>query len=236
MDSKYFTCECRRCTDPTELGSYLSALKCSKCSADNFLLPENPLDLESNWVCSSCPECISVNKASEITARVKVLVDEAMAAPTEGKMENVLKECTAKWVHKNHYLLFKPRHTLLQMYGRTSASYKEDTITKKEKTCQEFLDLCHVIDPSSSHLATFVGVAFYEYEDAIMTRVQKIARREYHDEDQVNKGIALAKTLLQRCIKTLQDEKSDTPGGSLRDLAQKKYIEINLLTSEKNKK
>ena len=35
--SKHFFCDCERCSDPTELGTYLSALKCMKCSVGYYL-------------------------------------------------------------------------------------------------------------------------------------------------------------------------------------------------------
>ena len=70
-------CKCRRCEDPSELGSYMSALKCPKCddheehdtnrnpfakelrrannaTTDNhgWILPKSPLDFNSSWTCS----------------------------------------------------------------------------------------------------------------------------------------------------------------------------------------
>lgn len=39
---KYFTCHCKRCSDPTELGTHFRTLNCNKCepgliySADPF--------------------------------------------------------------------------------------------------------------------------------------------------------------------------------------------------------
>lgn len=31
LEGKYFSCACNRCSDPTELGTHMSSLKCSKC-------------------------------------------------------------------------------------------------------------------------------------------------------------------------------------------------------------
>src|SRR5207237_9027358 len=54
-------CTCDRCRDPTENGSYFSAIVCpnhSYPSSDppSYLLPKNPLNPESDWSCtnSSC--------------------------------------------------------------------------------------------------------------------------------------------------------------------------------------
>ena len=40
-----------RCSDKTECGSYISAVKCLECNLGN-LLPASPLDYTANWVCS----------------------------------------------------------------------------------------------------------------------------------------------------------------------------------------
>lgn len=39
---KYFDCDCKRCKDPTELGTNFSTFKCSKCE-DGWLLWSDPL-------------------------------------------------------------------------------------------------------------------------------------------------------------------------------------------------
>jgi len=49
----FFDCECPRCLDPTEMGSLMSAVKCSDCESGN-LLPIDPKDLDSDWLCSQC--------------------------------------------------------------------------------------------------------------------------------------------------------------------------------------
>lgn len=45
-----FVCKCRRCMDPTELGSFVGALKCPSCT-QGYLLPIDPVDSFSNWKC-----------------------------------------------------------------------------------------------------------------------------------------------------------------------------------------
>lgn len=59
----YFSCECRRCQDPTECGTMGNAITCSLDHGDDevqhnehdgyFMLPENPRELDSDWICRS---------------------------------------------------------------------------------------------------------------------------------------------------------------------------------------
>lgn len=41
-EGKYFDCECSRCADPTELGTHMSTLKCTKCD-NGVVMSTNPL-------------------------------------------------------------------------------------------------------------------------------------------------------------------------------------------------
>ena len=50
-DEWYFDCMCRRCSDPTECGSFVSALKCDICYT-GVVLPADPLQYDSIWTCS----------------------------------------------------------------------------------------------------------------------------------------------------------------------------------------
>lgn len=39
---KYFDCACPRCSDPTELGTHMSTMKCHKCDP-GIVMSTNPL-------------------------------------------------------------------------------------------------------------------------------------------------------------------------------------------------
>ena len=63
----YFSCQCERCTDKTELGTMINAVRCKSECEKGFLLPENPTDLSSKWKCDTCER---VEEASYINDRV----------------------------------------------------------------------------------------------------------------------------------------------------------------------
>ena len=49
----FFDCECRRCVDPTELGTHMSSIRCFTCST-GFLLPSEAIVYNCDWKCESC--------------------------------------------------------------------------------------------------------------------------------------------------------------------------------------
>lgn len=65
--TKEFMCSCQRCADPTENGTYISALKCAKqeCT-DGRLLPVDSLLISSPWRCDVCALELEFKKVSRI--------------------------------------------------------------------------------------------------------------------------------------------------------------------------
>ena len=56
----YFSCECRRCQDPTECDTMGNAIVCSfNHDGDNnnnqphLMLPKDPRNLDSDWICTT---------------------------------------------------------------------------------------------------------------------------------------------------------------------------------------
>jgi hypothetical protein len=64
--SKFFTCYCDLCCDPTEMGTYMSALTCPKCKG--HLLPKSFHNANLDWTCNKCT-------FSTTGEKVKKLVD-----------------------------------------------------------------------------------------------------------------------------------------------------------------
>ena len=54
-DGWFFDCNCDRCSDATEFGTFSSAfLDRNGCGSNGIVLPSDPLDLDSPWKCLSC--------------------------------------------------------------------------------------------------------------------------------------------------------------------------------------
>lgn len=101
--TKRFSCNCSRCSDPSvcrytnlkkknscdkknlrgtflffpqEFGSYLGALLCAKDDCSGYLVPRNPLNLKSPWICDKCQ--ISMNHRQVISKTSKALFSHAI--------------------------------------------------------------------------------------------------------------------------------------------------------------
>jgi hypothetical protein len=112
--SRYqFWCECRRCSDPTELSTYYDSLPCFNCllhetQDPGYLLQMDPSHYSSDFQCDSCHH---IFVGSKIELCIKKLESLIQSASTKGGYVGLslqLKEMlTEKSLHKHHKLVFQ---------------------------------------------------------------------------------------------------------------------------------
>ncbi|XP_018019146.1 SET domain-containing protein SmydA-8 [Hyalella azteca] len=228
--TRFFMCTCRRCADPTELGTNFSALRCNKCPL-GFLMSAAPLDPLADWICTSCNATMTADEANDITLQLGEEVEQTLEKGNAKDIENLIEKSSSTVVHPNHFHLFAARHSLLQMLGREASGLNEDVVKKKEELCREFLKTCTAIDPGMCKLASYVGVALYEYHLAVLARTRLGPTDTLVDKVALKTDLDTAKALLQQCIKVLQEELPESPEGQLRLLAEQNLMELNLWES-----
>ena len=97
-------CQCPRCCDPTELGTFTSGIFCAQCpNKEGILLPLKPLDKESDWACNKC----SVKKSAAFIDHFL----ENDVVKLVGRDRGNISYCNdfirkyEKALHPNHYLM-----------------------------------------------------------------------------------------------------------------------------------
>nr|XP_040581795.1 SET domain-containing protein SmydA-8-like isoform X2 [Lepeophtheirus salmonis] len=157
-----FTCNCSRCKDPSELGTYTSAIKCSSCQSGYFL---PSLDLLKEWSCNSCSKGLS-------KIRLQMIINEntekiRTATRSQGPKIDVLKELIVDLkdsLHGNHFLILQVEYILVVLMSNSipslSSSIKNKNITInnidpsiwKEYTalCEHIYYVMNKLDPGYS--------------------------------------------------------------------------------------
>ena len=65
----HFDCMCKRCSDPTECGSFISAVKCFDCGSDR-VLPVDSLDYDSTWRCGRCGYSLAPRAVEQVVGKM----------------------------------------------------------------------------------------------------------------------------------------------------------------------
>ena len=76
----YFSCECRRCQDPTECDTMGNSITCTFCNNEDdskhFMFPRNPRDQESEWICNRNPSHICpANDVKSLIAEIEAVIE-----------------------------------------------------------------------------------------------------------------------------------------------------------------
>jgi len=123
QDLYLFPCSCQRCSDPTELGTHYSSVKCNKCGK-GYLSSTEPLKgADAMWQCEGCSaqqpyrEC-SVNIECQI-------VEGIQGAENEDDLEKVLEAHSGVTVHPNHYLMMDIRQEIVKRMYNCIATIKD---------------------------------------------------------------------------------------------------------------
>lgn len=139
--SKKFFCECSRCLDPTEFGSYISALKCVSPVCDGLMLPIIPTNIQSSWECTKCKAKLNHLKISKLNDIFSKQVFGMILKDSMSNLNNYLKVKLSKLLpDTNQFTIELKLQIILKMkqekdYTMTLTDYEDIT-----KYCQDVLD------------------------------------------------------------------------------------------------
>ncbi len=132
-DNWYFDCRCRRCVDPTELGTFLDAIRCRKCPSGH-LLPR-----ELTWVCDRCPSTRSKESVQQL---IGSLLDEKDSLDRSDLAAYLsFSNKAGRHLHQNHYILNACRRWILPLYCRVPANSEitNDMLKRKIDMSERYL-------------------------------------------------------------------------------------------------
>lgn len=222
-ETKYFTCKCQRCSDPTELSSYISGLRCIGTENEpcgGIQLPINPLDDNTEWACSKCPVKMANNDVSLLVNQIGEEVDHVqLKNPTVNELDTLLTKMLT-FLHPNHYHVFAVTHSLIQLYGYqqgyTLSQISDELLSRKAKMCRELMYITKKIDPGNSRLALYSGVTLHELYLANMCLVKR--KWDIGNKKQLTELVREAKDAVEKAGDVLKYEMTTPAGEKLNQL------------------
>ncbi|XP_052128934.1 SET domain-containing protein SmydA-8-like [Frankliniella occidentalis] len=208
---KGFPCRCRRCADPRELGSLLSALRCLACGAGN-LLPSDPLDDNADWRCDACGAPLAAEHVIQVVSSLDEQVGQAMeGAGGADALEGTVAKLE-KLLHPHHYHCLQVKHSLLQLYGGQleMSRLSAQQLQRKASLSREVLGVLLQLDPPLARLQLYAAVCLLELQRADLEALKR-AQGEAGTGTAANTRAALQdmRALLQRATHALRFETAD---------------------------
>ena len=115
--TRFENCRCERCKDPSELGTYCSAIYCTNCpNKKGILLPENPLSSSADWFCNICSERKPVSFTFDLVERIR---RDAEIVSRDLSDASKCEAFIRKWervVHPNYFMMIPIKIYLCKSY------------------------------------------------------------------------------------------------------------------------
>ncbi|XP_052755116.1 SET domain-containing protein SmydA-8 [Galleria mellonella] len=223
-DTKYFACKCTRCSDPTELGTYLSAMKClgdGNKVCDGIHLPEDPLDDETEWACNKCP--IKINN-SQVNMLITQMGEEVENVQMVGGSVLILESLLCRlstFLHPNHYHLYTIKHSLIQLYGRQSSYMSIEILEKKIKMCKDLILITKTLDPGNARLSLYNAVLHHELHSALVLKLKANIDCSKKNIDNIVPILTEAKSAIEIALESLKDDIDETSGKKLFEVIKR---------------
>ncbi|XP_034242322.1 SET domain-containing protein SmydA-8-like [Thrips palmi] len=213
---KGFHCRCRRCGDPRELGSMLSALRCLSCGSrgdvadDAFLLPTDPLADSADWRCAGCGAPLAAEHVVQVVASLDEQVGRALEGTGDARMLEDVANKLDKLLHPHHYHCLQVKHSLLQVYGSQPGlemdRLSEQQLQRKAALCREVMGVLLQLDPMLCRLQLYASVCLLELQRADLEALKRSLALPATSAAAVAAGVQDMRSLLQRAVHALRFE------------------------------
>ncbi|XP_065174327.1 SET domain-containing protein SmydA-8-like [Atheta coriaria] len=144
--NKHFDCTCRRCSDPTELGTFAGSLKCQQCQR-GLIVSTNPLDKNAAWKCQECEDVVAACQVETLNAQIRA---EIVAAPRTPEHFEKLLQSFSHLLHAQNTHALEIKYALVQLYESVKCTPSEAGLQRRVELCQELLKVSSALEPGCS--------------------------------------------------------------------------------------
>lgn len=224
---KFFDCVCGRCRDPTELGTFFSALRCTKPGCGGDVLCKDPLqqDNKADYACTKCGNVVPVNMVSRLTNLVYYELQNIEEADITS-LERIYSRYQ-KLLHPNHFHLIGIKHSLSQLYGRIPGfligEMTEQQMNRKVQCCTDVLKVIDIIDPGISRLR---GLTKYELHAPLLIKANRDFQLRLLTRDHFLQQLQTALRLLQEAAYCLHFEPDSSHEGEVCKISRASVTEL----------
>uniref|UniRef100_A0A182K319 SET domain-containing protein n=1 Tax=Anopheles christyi TaxID=43041 RepID=A0A182K319_9DIPT len=217
-EEKFFLCNCRRCSDPTELGTNCSALRCTKC-ARGHILPTDPLNQEAEWRCRQCSTGMSCEAVILLLEKISQQLESISGNDVDG-LEAFLRVQGAV-LHDNHYLLLSVKHSLCELYGKIEGylipQLTQEQLKRKEQLCRDLLEVVVQLEPGWSRLR---GTLMYELHVPLLIEAGQLFQRGVIQRTELRRRLKEVQWLLKESERILALEPVGSPEYGIAEAAR----------------
>ncbi|XP_034834632.1 SET domain-containing protein SmydA-8 [Maniola hyperantus] len=235
-ETKCFDCDCERCKDPTEFGTYLGNIYCSICNGslrnkkaktEAKMVSTNPLVETAPWCCEKCGYCIQSRQMFWGNNALKQELSELNKSSPKGFEEFIDKYSVT--LHPTNHLVIQAKMALMQIYGNykgyTLIELPDYLLKRKVDICHELLDVADKLEPGWSR---FRGTILLELQAAMTMQTKREFEVEKITKAAAQDQLMESMVLLQEATHILRIEPY------MKEVLENKLQELSSLLDETN--
>ncbi|KAL0821965.1 hypothetical protein ABMA28_005353 [Loxostege sticticalis] len=225
--TKCFDCECERCKDPTELGTYLGSIYCSICNGPGvfgtekppMLVSSNPLDEAAPWKCEKCDHFILSRQMFWGNNALSEELKKFKKDGPNGFEDFILKY--SQTLHPNNHLVVQAKLALIKIYGNYKgymlSELSDHLLQRKIDLCHDLLELADKLEPGWTR---FRGTLLLDLQAALTVQTKREFEAEKLTKSGAQDQLMESMVLLQEAANILRVE----PG--MKEIIETKIQEV----------
>nr|XP_040567043.1 SET domain-containing protein SmydA-8-like isoform X2 [Lepeophtheirus salmonis] len=135
-----FVCNCSRCADPSENGSYINAVKCPFCR-EGHLLPQKSSNYEV-WYCTQCDKTVNQSDVEKMVDQLEGVLNDT---PKDWVSIKDYLQSMKAYLHSHHYLQILAKRYLTQLLP-----LEDDFLRQRMSLVEELLHIFDILDSGKS--------------------------------------------------------------------------------------
>ncbi|KAJ8729254.1 hypothetical protein PYW08_000835 [Mythimna loreyi] len=203
--TKHFLCKCDRCSDPTERGTLLGALKCFSTECSGYLLPIDPLKSSSPWRCLQCDMRVPNENVRAVQGALGSLMGTLNFESVQD-LESFLINRIIKYVPKTNQIVVDLQCRLIWAFGEMEGyrwhELSESRLALKESLCRGTLRTVAALGVGDAHLR---GLLLYHLHAALAERARRSPDLYEEIKSEIESTIEQAYNILQGDISAPPD-------------------------------
>jgi len=149
--TKFFKCDCPRCKDPAECGTFTSGLKCGQDDCQGVVLPKHSCSLRNkdDWSCNRCGQIIMKRKV--VTLQNVGLQLVHTRDPGVASLVNILEKLS-RWFPPSHCTVTEMKMTAIKEWGDIVPynDLGDNYVDMKVSYCEDMLEIVEQLEGEKS--------------------------------------------------------------------------------------
>ncbi|XP_053949564.1 SET domain-containing protein SmydA-8 isoform X2 [Anastrepha ludens] len=139
--TKHFVCSCKRCSDPTENGTYLSALFCREQGCKGIVIPLQAKTLQPDWRCLTCDTVFPHSKMSRYQDFALNTINNRINTSTVHELINFINEMCPRFCPPSNYVLVEAKLNVIWRMQRYKGDCTAEEMQHRDRYREEILKI-----------------------------------------------------------------------------------------------